>query len=103
MTTYFVSRHPGARAWAEEQGIRVDRQLDHLDVEAIVAGDTVIGSLPVNLAARVCRRGGRYLHLSLTLPPGLRGVELSARQMRELGASLEEYRVDRIAVDKSDD
>ncbi|MDQ2695184.1 MAG: CRISPR-associated protein Csx16 [Pseudomonadota bacterium] len=96
MTTYFVTRHPGARAWAEAQGIRVDRQVDHLDVAAVNPGDMVIGSLPVNLAAVVCARGARYMHLSLVVPPQLRGVELSAQQMNELGAVVEEYRVVRV-------
>jgi CRISPR-associated protein Csx16 len=32
MTTYFITRHPGAIAWAQQQGITVDRQLGHLDI-----------------------------------------------------------------------
>lgn len=91
MTTYFVSRHPGARAWAAEEGIAVDQVLAHFDVSAVRAHDIVIGSLPVNLAAEVCRHGGRYLHLSLVLIPELRGTELTTAQMRECGARLEEY------------
>jgi len=96
MTTYFVSRHPGARDWAEEEGIAVDLVLAHLDPADVVAGDTVIGSLPVNLAAEVCARGARYLHLSLELPATLRGRELTAEQMRGLGARVEEFRVERV-------
>jgi len=92
--TYFVTRHAGARDWVEEQDIRVDRLVEHLDVETIGPGDTVIGSLPVNLAARVCERGGRYLHLSLEVLPDLRGKELTAEVMRSLGARVEEYRVE---------
>ncbi|MCF7992144.1 MAG: CRISPR-associated protein Csx16 [Thiohalocapsa sp.] len=96
MTTYFVSRHPGALVWAAEEGIRVDRRIDHLDLGVVAPGDTVIGSLPVNLAADVCARGARYLHLSLRLPPALRGVELTSAQMRDCGARLEEYSVRRV-------
>ena len=66
--------------------------IDHLDPTLIQPGDTLIGSLPVNLAAEVCERGGRYLHLSLDLPAPLRGQELNARQMRACGARIEEYR-----------
>lgn len=73
MTAYFISRHPGALAWAAEEGVTVDRQVAHLDAEIVRPGDVVIGTLPVNLAARVCERGGRYLHLSLELPPEWRG------------------------------
>lgn len=94
MSTYFVSRHPGARAWAEAEGIAVDACITHLEVEQIETGDRVIGSLPVNLAAEVCRRGGRYLHLSLDMPESARGFELTADMMRRFGARIEEYRVE---------
>lgn len=93
MSTYFVTRHPGARDWAIEEGYQIDAIVTHLDPAIIQLGDLVIGSLPVNLAAEVCACGGRYLHLSLDLPPALRGRELSAEQMRACGARLEEYRV----------
>jgi len=94
MTIYFVSRHPGASDWAVGEGVEYDRLVTHLDPERIMRGDTVIGSLPVNLAATVCSRGARYLHLTLDLPAELRGQELDADQLRELGAHLEPYRVE---------
>ncbi len=96
MTTFFVSRHPGAAAWAQAQGLAVDRLVVHLDPVEVGAGDTVIGTLPVNLAAAVCARGARYLHLSLDLPAERRGRELSAADMAACGARLEEYRVQKI-------
>lgn len=95
MSTCFVSRHPGAIAWAERQGIVVDRQLAHLDPQQVGAGDTVIGTLPINLAAEVCARGASYYHLVLRLPPELRGEELSADQLEQLGARLEGYVIQR--------
>lgn len=91
MTTWFVTRHPGAVAWAQRRGLAVDRQLAHLDPEQIAPGDTVIGTLPVNLVARVCARGGRYLHLSLDLPAEARGRELTADELERYGARLEAY------------
>jgi CRISPR-associated protein Csx16 len=96
MTTYFITRHPGAREWAQSRGIEVDFLIDHLDVAQIMTGDVVIGTLPVNLAAEVCARGERYLHLSLDLPPEMRGKELSCEDMERLGARLEKYRVERV-------
>ena len=95
MTTYFVTRHSGARDWAAQEGIVVDEVVSHLDTTVIAPGDRVIGSLPVNLAAEVCGRGGRYLHLSVDLPPELRGRELTAEEMRACAARIEEYRVER--------
>ncbi len=91
--TWFVTRHPGAIEWAERRGLQVDHQTDHLQVDEVRAGDTVIGTLPVHLAARVCARGARYLHLSLNLPPELRGRELSADDLERFGARLEPLRV----------
>jgi len=93
MSVIAVTRHPGARQWLDRQGIRVDRFTDHLEVDRIRPGDTVIGTLPVHLAAEVCRRGARYLHLVLDLPPEARGRELSADDMEHYGARLEPYEV----------
>ena len=93
MTTYFVTRHPGALEWAAGEGVIVDRVLAHFDPECIQPGDVVLGTLPINLAARVCARGGRYLHLSLEIPPEWRGRELSAADLRQCGARLEAYQV----------
>lgn len=96
MTTYFITRHPGAIAWALQQGITVDRQLAHLDINDIQSGDTVIGSLPVNLAAEVCSRGASYLHMSLTVPEHWRGKELNVEQMVQWGARLECYQLNKL-------
>lgn len=93
MTTYFVTRHPGALDWATGEGLAVEVMVTHLDPETIQPGDTVIGTLPIHLAAQVCQRGGRYLHLSLEIPPEQRGRELTAADLRQFGARLEAYRV----------
>lgn len=90
--TYFISRHPGAFAWANTQGFQVDECLAHFDVNFIQSGDTVIGTLPVNLIAQVNERGGRYFHLALELPAEMRGQELSAEQMQAFGAQLKEFK-----------
>lgn len=93
MTTWFITRHPGAVDWARRQGLAVDRQLAHLDPAIVEAGDTVIGTLPVHLAACVCERGARYLNLSLDLPAEARGRELSADELERFEARLEPYQV----------
>lgn len=93
MTTFFVSRHPGAMEWAASQGLAVDQLITHLDPSYVRSGDTVIGTLPVNLVAEVCARGARYLHLTLNLPTELRGKELSSDDMRQFGARTDEFRV----------
>lgn len=92
-TTWFVSRHPGAISWSQQQGLAIDRWVEHLDVAQVRAGDTVIGSLPVHLAADVCARGARYLHLVLAVPKDWRGRELSSEQMVNISAQLTAFYV----------
>ena len=97
--TIFVSRHPGARDWVSGEGLRVDRFVAQLDPAEVAPGDVVVGTLPVHLAAAVCRCGARYFHLSLELPLQRRGRELTAEIMRACGARLEEYRIERCTAD----
>lgn len=96
MTLWFVTRHAGAKEWAAGKGLKVDRMVEHLDISAIEEGDQVLGSLPVNLVADLNARGARYFHLTLPLPPELRGQEISAGLMNQLGARLEEFHVTKI-------
>ncbi len=98
MTTFLVTRHPGAVQWLLAQGIIAERHCSHLDPAEVGAGDTVIGTLPVHLAARICARGGRYLHLSIDLPASARGRELDADAMRGYGARLDAFQVRAIAT-----
>lgn len=93
MTTWFISRHPGAKVWAAEQGLRIDQHLTHLNTALIQRGDTVIGTLPVHLAASVCSQGARFFNLSLDLPAQWRGRELSADELRQCQARLECFEI----------
>lgn len=93
MTTWFITRHSGARQWAEQQTLAIDRQCIHLDPADVATGDTVIGSLPVHLAAAVCAAGARYINLSLDLPAQARGKELTAEELSRYNARLEEYTI----------
>ncbi len=99
--TWFVSRHPGAIEWAKRKRFAIDCWVRHLDPAEVAAGDTVIGSLPVNLAATVCRRGARYFHLSLVVPAEWRGRELSANELLALAARIEPHHIERIVDDFS--
>lgn len=90
MTTLFITRHPGAVTWARAQGIEAEMR-GHLDPATVAAGDVVMGTLPVHLAAAVCARGARYLHLELDLPPEARGRDLTAAEMARFGARLTEF------------
>lgn len=93
MTTWFVSRHPGALQWMQQHGPAFDCHVPHLDPVQVERGDTVIGTLPVNLAAQVCTRGAAYWHLTLQMPAQQRGQELSALELQALGATLQQFHV----------
>jgi CRISPR-associated protein Csx16 len=93
MTTIFVSRHPGAVEWAKRQKLAVSQFVPHLDWAQVQPGDTVIGSLPVNLAAHVCASGAAYWHVSVIMPADMRGRELSATDLERLGAQVQAFEV----------
>lgn len=93
MTTWFISRHPGAIEWAKLQAFSVDRWVSHLDPEQIQPGDVVIGTLPVNLAETVHRRGAEFYFLSIQMQQGQRGKELDLDDMLVAGCALHRYRV----------
>jgi CRISPR-associated protein Csx16 len=93
MSTYFVTRHPGAVEWATKNGFAGVDVVNHFDPKVVNVGDKVIGNLPVDLAAVVCRRGGEYHHLVLDLPPEARGKELSAEDMDAYGAKVQRFDV----------
>ena len=97
MTTWLISRHPGALDWIRRNHVAFDQHLTHLDdITRIQPGDTVIGSLPVNLAADICARGASYWNLSLRLPENARGRELSADELGQFNAVLEPFELRRL-------
>lgn len=92
MTAYFVTRHPGALEWAQKQGIAAE-PVSHLDPAIIKPLDLVLGTLPVHVAGEICTRGGRYFHLTMSIPEEARGRELSSEEMERFGAKLEEFKI----------
>jgi len=91
---YLVTRHPGAVEWLRRRLEGPAVHVEHLDnIASLGPGDIVAGTLPMHLAAQVCARGARYLHLEVELPRELRGLELAAEQLDALNARLVEYRV----------
>lgn len=98
MTTYLITRHPGALHWARQKKLHFDVHTEHLEsFDGLGAGDVVIGTLPINMVYELNRRQIRYVHLSLQIPRELRGIELNADQLHQCNAELQEFRVERIA------
>jgi len=91
--TYFVSRHAGAQEWAKRHGYADVEVVEHFDTSTVKDGDTVIGVLPVMLAAEVCQNGGAFIALNIRIPAEMRGKEISADDMDRFGASLQQYQV----------
>ena len=93
MKTWVVTRHKGALDWLIEEGVAFDEHIEHLDLDFLHGGDVIIGNLPIPMVADINAKGIHYWHLAFTVPFDLRGVELSATQLRELGISLKAYHV----------
>ena len=94
MITWFVSRHPGEIEWIKTQPIEIDSFVEHLDINLISKGDTVIGNVPLHLAAQICAKGARLICLSVAVPATLRGQELTKDVLTHLECSLQEFRVE---------
>lgn len=99
-TTYLVSRHPGALQWLRARLGPAGHHavvLAHLpeDFQA-PPGSKVLGVLPLAWLERLQAQGAQPWVLDVSLPPELRGQELSAAQLDALGARLVRYGVRRL-------
>lgn len=95
MKTWFVSRHPGAIEWIKtKKHIKIDEFVTHLDIETVNKGDTIIGILPFDIAAAVCKKGGIFYALLLDQNEDNRGQEHSIQKMHQLGARLQRFRAE---------
>lgn len=94
MSLWLVTRHPGAQRWLAQQGLSAHQVVPHLEPAQLAPGDDVVGVLPYHLAAIVIAGGGHFYNLDVTIPPCLRGQELTAEQLSNLGAKITEYRVE---------
>lgn len=98
MTTYFITRHQGALDWAKNNNVHFDVHLEHLlSLDELKSGDVIIGTLPINIVSQINDIGVDYVHLSLDIPPQLRGVELSAKDLEQCKASLQRFYVKKLA------
>ena len=89
-----VSRHQGAVEWIRAQlGGQKITVVAHLDDASFAAGDAVCGVLPLVWAARICAAGAEALALTVDMPEPLRGCELTAADLRRLGARLVRFQV----------
>ena len=88
-----ITRHPGAADWVRQQLGREVQAIPHLELGEVESGGSYYGVFPLNLAAAICAKGSACWAISVNMPPALRGQELSAGQLDELGAELVRYDV----------
>ncbi len=97
MSTYLVTRHKGAAEWvlsnAAKYSVEIDRVIPHLDIELLIPGDVVVGTLPIQMVALLTELGVGYVHLSLTVTMDIRGMELTCEEMYRRDARLERFKV----------
>jgi CRISPR-associated protein Csx16 len=97
--TWFVGRHEGSMKWVKSEGFDVDHFIAHLDfTEGPQAGDTVIGTLPIHIVAKLNKMGVRFLHLHLALKASQRGKELTCEDVESASPELIEYLVLKLNV-----
>jgi CRISPR-associated protein Csx16 len=95
-SSWFVTRHPGAVEWAKRHDFPIDHIVSHLDIEKVKPGDRVMGTLPVDIAAEICRKGAAFYHLRMNTTELQRGKEISADDMDAMQVRLERYSVVRL-------
>lgn len=91
MTTWFVSRHPGAIDWLEQSGLVVNRIVDHIVSDEVAPGDIVYGVLPLHIISDICSKGARFFALDFELSPSQRGKDLTKSELDILNCKLQEY------------
>ena len=80
-----ITRHRGVVAWLKVKGIN-GRVLSHAFPNTFQRGDIVYGILPISLIVEGLKRGAEINLLVLPqIPFELRGKELTAQMMDELG------------------
>lgn len=99
----FTTRHAEAWDWAREKGLERAIFSKHLPWNLVREGTIVCGILPVKLVSKVCSRGARYFHLTIQAPVEKRGRDLTAGEMDEYNARLEEYTVSRVEKEEEND
>lgn len=94
---FFVSRHAGTHALLlpllAAEGADVTMR-EHLDLREVQPGDTVIGTLPLTLAAAVEGKGAAYWAFTFDQFLDDRGQDLPATTLRTRNPRLERYRLE---------
>ncbi len=96
MKTILVSRHQGTIEWAKNSNLHIDEYKEHLYIEDVECGDTVIGNIPMAMAADLCAMGIKYCSITIPFNLSERGTELSCKTVTERQCKIEEFYVKRV-------
>ena len=95
---FIITRHSGAVEWMREEypslfhrHTEICSHLSKSHLEDLSSQDRVIGIIPIHLGEKICSKGADLVLIQVHVPPELRGEELTAQDMRRLGASLRRY------------
>ena len=90
-STIIITRHTGLVSWLNQHGItgKVIAQATPDDVR----GKDVVGVLPLNLACLA----NKITTVDFNCPADLRGVDLTAQQLDDLGTKLSTFVVSKIS------
>ena len=88
MTTYLITRHPAAEKWVKKRLSDEVLVVPHADEEfwaGLTNKDSVVGTLPIHLAAKaVLITRHAFGFITMSVPPELRGKELTVEQMESV-------------------
>lgn len=96
MTTYLITRHLATVDFLKtEFGYKNVTVITHADEKfftALSLGDNVIGILPAPLMAKVCDKTQKpFSHFDISIPPELRGKELSVDDLKKLSPKITKF------------
>ena len=89
--TLLVTRHAATKEFILEKCYEEVEHIQHLNIADVLCNDIVVGTLPINVVAKLYERGASYVHLSLDVPFEARGKELTIDDMHKYGATLQRY------------
>lgn len=87
-----VTRHQSLSAYLKELGYTFGVEITHVEDTTLIQGKTVAGVLPMWLA-ELCHE---FTEITLSIPPEMRGIELSIEQMHEYFKGISTYQVNRV-------
>jgi CRISPR-associated protein Csx16 len=107
MSIILVSKYRATYDRLLADGVKVDIHVTHFDINQVRAGDVVIASLPIPLAALITKSGAAYQHLSIKIPEQYRrqyainadgttrrlAVSLTAEDIQKIGYEIKPYDV----------